>query len=123
MKDLLDRLIEEKKRREAEAKTRRHFIKECTTGLGGLAISSLFMGCDPLRSSSKKKAMGFTERDLNPLATLAPPFNPKVRSVIYLHMVGSPSQLEMFDYKPVLHKLNNKDCPQSLLEGQEVCIY
>ncbi|MGB5497432.1 MAG: DUF1501 domain-containing protein [Maribacter sp.] len=117
--DYLERLIKEKLAREAQAKTRRHFIKECATGLGGLAFSSIFMGCDPLGNSTIKPKLAFTERDLNPLATLSPPFNPQVKSVIYLHMAGSPSQLEMFDYKPTLQKLNNQDCPASLLEGKK----
>jgi hypothetical protein len=117
--DYLERLIKEKLAREAQAKTRRHFIKECATGLGGIALSSIFMGCDPLGSNTKKSNLTFTERDLNPLTTLSPPFNPKVKSVIYLHMAGSPSQLEMFDYKPTLQKLNNQDCPESLLEGKK----
>ncbi len=117
--DYLERLIKEKLAREAQAKTRRHFIKECATGLGGIALSSILMGCDPLGSNTKKSNLTFTERDLNPLATLSPPFNPKVKSVIYLHMAGSPSQLEMFDYKPTLQKLNNQDCPESLLEGKK----
>jgi hypothetical protein len=39
--------------------------------------------------------------------------------VIYLHMAGSPSQLELFDYKPELAKLNGKDCPKSFLEGKQ----
>ena len=117
--DYLERLIQEKLQQEAQAKTRRHFIKECATGLGGLALSSMFMGCDPLGNNPKKPQLAFSERDLNPLATLSPPFNPKVKSVIYLHMAGSPSQLEMFDYKPTLQKLNNQECPASLLEGKK----
>ena len=48
----------------------------------------------------------------------APHFAPKVRSVIYLHMAGAPSQLELFDYKPELIKLNGQDCPESFLEGK-----
>jgi hypothetical protein len=38
--------------------------------------------------------------------------------VIFLHMAGAPSQLEMFDYKPVLHKLDGQDCPDSFLAGK-----
>ena len=34
-------------------------------------------------------------------------------------MAGAPSQLELFDYKPVLQKLNGKDCPASLLAGKQ----
>ena len=119
MKNPLERLIREKIACEAQVKTRRHFIKECAGGLGGLALSSLFLGCDPLSKPAVPSKIAFSERDLNPLATLSPPFNPKVKSVIYLHMAGAPSQLEMFDYKPTLQKLNNQDCPQSLLEGKK----
>ena len=62
------------------------------------------------------------ERLLNPLSPSAPPFLPKVKSVIYLHMVGAPSQLELFDYKPELVKLNNKPCPESLLKGKSLLL-
>ncbi|WP_431129209.1 DUF1501 domain-containing protein [Flagellimonas flava] len=117
--DPIERLIREKLMRDAQAKTRRHFIKECATGLGGLALGSIFLGCDPLQPKTEKQKVTFSERDLNPLATLPPPYTPKVKSVIYLHMAGSPSQLEMFDYKPVLHTLNNQECPESLLQGKK----
>lgn len=119
MKDNLEKLIQEKINRDLQAKTRRHFIKNCASGLGGLALGSIFMGCDPLSTPKKQSNMAFSERDLNPLATLPPHFGPKVKSVIYLHMAGAPSQLEMFDYKPKLHKLHGQDCPQSLLEGRK----
>jgi hypothetical protein len=39
--------------------------------------------------------------------------------VIYLHMAGAPSQLELFDYKPVLQKLDGQECPASLLAGKQ----
>ncbi len=42
----------------------------------------------------------------------------KAKSVIYLHMAGSPTQLELFDYKPELIKYDGQDCPQHLLEGK-----
>src|SRR6056297_1167735 len=119
MRDIVERLIQEKLAREAQEKTRRHFIKSCAQGMGGLALSSIFMGCDPLSTSNKKEQITLSERDLNPLSTLAPPFAPKVKSVIYLHMAGAPSQLEMFDYKPELQKYDGQDCPQSLLEGKK----
>jgi hypothetical protein len=45
-------------------------------------------------------------------------FPGKARAVIYLHMAGAPSQLELFDYKPELQKLDGQDCPPSLLEGK-----
>ena len=45
-------------------------------------------------------------------------YAPKAKRVIYLHMAGAPSQLEMFDYKPELEKLDGKPCPPSLLAGK-----
>lgn len=49
--DNLKKLIQEKVDLDAQAKTRRHFIKECAAGMGGLALSSIFMGCDPLETT------------------------------------------------------------------------
>jgi hypothetical protein len=40
------------------------------------------------------------------------------KSIIYLHMAGAPSQLELFDYKPELMKMDGQDCPPSLLAGK-----
>jgi hypothetical protein len=117
--DKMERLIKERLRREMEARTRRHFIKQCATGMGGLALGSFFLGCDPLKKEKQTKPMAFSDRDLNPLATLAPPFGAKAKNIIYLHMAGAPSQLEMFDYKPELRKLHDQACPQSLLEGKK----
>jgi hypothetical protein len=91
--------------------TRRHFLQECTAGLGMLALGSLG-GCDSSRDNSLINS-------LNPLAARAPHFPAKAKSVIYLHMAGAPSQLELFDYKPELQKLDGVDCPASLLEGKK----
>jgi hypothetical protein len=96
-----------------EQLTRRYFLKECATGLGAMALGSLFGGCNP---ASKKSAADFST---NPFLPKPPHFIPKAKSVIYLHMAGAPSQLEMFDYKPDLAKLDGQDCPQSLLEGKK----
>lgn len=95
-------------RRSLEAVTRRHFLKDCTLGLGSIALSSLLPGCSP------------SHRDelTNPLAPKPPHFAGMAKSVIYLHMAGAPSQLELFDFKPDLNKLDGKDCPPSLLEGK-----
>ena len=39
--------------------------------------------------------------------------------MIFLHMAGAPSQLELFDYKPELMKMDGQDCPPSLLDGKQ----
>ena len=115
--DNYKKLIQEQLLRNAQVNSRRHFLKDCTLGIGGLAFGSFLQSCSP--NSIPKNNYSTLERTLNPLAPLAPPFAPKVKSVIYLHMVGAPSQLEMFDYKPELQKLHNQKCPKSLLEGKK----
>lgn len=108
-----DRLAEEAKRSALGYYTRRHFLRESAMGLGALALGSLIGSCGS-NSSSANQVFDAA----NPLAPKLPPFPGKARAVIYLHMAGAPSQLELFDYKPELMKLDGLDCPQSLLEGK-----
>jgi hypothetical protein len=107
------KIYQEAKDRQAAYNTRRHFLKTCTTGLGGIALASLF-GCSNL-SPGTYDADKVQEALLKKLSHYAP----KAKRVIYLHMAGSPSQLELFDYKPTLEQLHNQPCPQSLLEGKK----
>ena len=112
MNEIEKKLLDAYVLNQASINSRRHFLKECTLGLGGIALGSLLKSCVPSTNSSPFEG----ERGLNPLAPLAPPKFPKVKNVIYLHMVCAPSQLEMFDYKPELHKLHDQLCPESLLK-------
>jgi len=91
--------------------TRRHFLKQCTSGLGMMALGTLFGGCGS-ESSTKQLVT-------NPLGVKIPHFAAKAKSVIFLHMCGSPSQLELWDNKPELAKLDGKPCPPSFLEGKK----
>jgi len=97
-----------------EEQTRRHFIKSCSLGLGGLALSSLLGTCGNT-TQNRKIITGVAG---NPMAPKPPHFPAKVKNVIYVHMAGAPSQLELFDYKPELKKLDGKACPPSFLEGK-----
>ena len=82
---------------------RRHFLKQTGLGFGALALNSL-VGCQQSQNVSPE--------------SIAPHFAPKAKSIIYLHMAGAPSQLELFDYKPKLVELDGQSCPESLLEGK-----
>ena len=82
-----------------------------------MALGSLIGGCDWL--GSKDIVSGNQFDPAHPLLPRAPHFPARAKSVIYLHMAGAPSQLELFDYKPELMKLNGEDCPASLLEGKK----
>ena len=83
--------------------TRRHFLSGCQLGLASMFLGSL-------------RADSGASRD--PLAPRTPDHPAKAKSVIYLHMAGGPSQLELFDPKPELQKHDGADCPQHLLEGK-----
>jgi len=102
-----DTLAQHAQQRYLKHVTRRHFLKQCTTGLGAMALGSM-MGCGPQDPSAQADAV---------LAQVAH-FAPRAKRVIFLHMAGAPSQLELFDYKPELAKLHGLDCPPSLLEGK-----
>ncbi len=111
----LERLEQEAAREALQFITRRHFLSTCTTGLGAMAFGSMLGSC---LSTPEGKTLSLFD-PVNPLASRAPHFTGRVKSVIYLHMAGAPSQLELFDFKPELQKLSGQDCPQSLLAGKK----
>ncbi len=78
--------------------TRRFFLRTSTACLGGMALNFL---------SGKALAAG----EESP----GPQFPGKAKRVIYIHLAGAPSQLETFDYKPELAKLDGQLCPESFL--------
>lgn len=88
--------------------TRRHFLQTSGLGFGALAFQQML--CP--RSTRAEQP------DANPLAPKPPMIAPCAKRIIYLHMAGSPSQLELFDYKPELTKLHMQDAPASFLEGK-----
>ena len=107
------RLVKEANEMAMRFFTRRHFLRESAMGLGALAFGSL-LGCNSNTSKNVENVFD----PANPLMPRMPMFPGKAKSVIYLHMAGAPSQLELFDYKPELMKLDGQDCPPSLLEGK-----
>ncbi len=84
---------------QTRAITRRHFFGQAGLGFGSIALSSLLAR----ESAAADKAWKIPA---------------KAKSIIYLHMAGSPSQLELFDHKPALTKLHNTECPKEYLEGK-----
>src|SRR5262245_11517030 len=84
--------------------TRRHFFSRCPIGVGSMALWSM------LAREARPEA--------GPLAPKKPHFPAKAKSVIFMFMAGGPSQLELFDYKPVLAKLDGKPIPESYIKGK-----
>ena len=88
------------KLRQLQEQTRRHFIRNCSLGLGGLAISSLLGSCNSSETNGNQNPY----LSQGPMGARPPQFPGKIKNVIYIHMAGPPSQLELFDYKPDLAK-------------------
>ena len=75
---------------------RRAFLRHTSAGIGSVALASL------LAETAQSQLLHHA---------------PRAKRVIFLHMVGAPSHLDLFDYKRQLQQLNGQLCPPSLLEG------
>ena len=84
--------------------TRRQFLGRASTGIGAAALASLL---NPELSAAQGIAG-------------IPHFAPKAKRVIWLTQAGAPSQLDLFDYKPNLRAMFDKDLPDSIRNGQRV---
>ena len=85
--------------RRLRALTRRELLGRCGMGVGSAALAAMLGGQSAAAAS-------------------APHFAPRARSVIYLHMVGAPSQLDLFDDKPALREHDGEPVPKHLIDGQ-----
>jgi Protein of unknown function (DUF1501) len=88
--------------------TRRQFFSRGSNAVGWAALASLLGG-------ERSSALGATTEPAN-LAHFAS----KAKHVIYLHMVGGPSQLDLYDYKPTMQDWYDKDLPESIRNGQRL---
>jgi hypothetical protein len=88
---------------------RRRFLSRLSLGIGSAALGSLLI--PDLFSSTDDSAN---------LAPVLPHFAPRAKRIIYLFQNGAPSQLETFDYKPMLREMMGKELPQSIRNGQRL---
>jgi hypothetical protein len=96
------------------SESRRQFLGRGVNSVGWAALASL-MGNGFGRSSASATTAP-VEGGLPGLAHFAP----KAKHVIYLHMVGGPSQLDLYDYKPKMQEMYDKDLPESIRNGQRL---
>ena len=89
--------------------SRRELFQNTATGIGGLALASML-------NAESDAAPKFEYN--SPLAPKPTEFAPRAKNVIFLHMVGAPSHLDLFEDKPVLRKFDGQPCPDQYLEGQ-----
>ncbi|MFO1054728.1 MAG: DUF1501 domain-containing protein [Planctomycetota bacterium] len=84
--------------------SRRAFLSQSVLNLGGIALGSMLGGRRITREG--------------PQGTGCPHHTPRAKSVIWLHMAGSPSHLDTFDPKPKLRELNGQPCPKEIYERE-----
>jgi hypothetical protein len=90
--------------------TRRHFF----------AAGSHLLGTAALASLAGEAFATSADPQVGALRHVQTHFAPKAKQVIYLHMVGGPSQMDLFDYKPVMRDWFDKDLPESVRMGQRL---
>ena len=93
--------------------TRRDFLTRTSLGMGALTLGGL-LGPSPVLGKDIISQM------IDISGAGIPHFVPKAKRVIYLFQSGAPSQLDLFDHKPLLNKMNGKELPASVLGNQRL---
>src|SRR4051812_18687589 len=94
-----------------KSETRRQFLARGANVLGTAALATLLGSGGRNLLSAGEPGAAFVP---------GPHFAPKAKQVIYLHMVGGPSQMDLFDYKPAMNEMYDKDLPPSIRNGQRL---
>ena len=89
--------------------TRREFLKYTGTGIGALGLASAF-----------NNNLYASTTSADSVSSIKPHFVPKAKNVIYIHLVGGPSHLELFDHKPELIKRDGQKCPDHMFKGKQL---
>ena len=85
--------------------SRRSFLNASGLQLGSIALAELLNGT--------------AQAATHPSSAQTPHFTPQAKHVIYLHMIGAPSQLDLYDEKPELRKRHNEPCPPEVTKGRD----
>lgn len=102
----------------AALQSRRGFLRNVGLSAGGIALTGL-LGKEA-GAASASNAPGNYGSKVHPSLSGFPHFKPRARRLIYLHMTGAPSQIDMWDYKPGLKTMFDKDLPDSVRMGQRI---
>ena len=97
-----------------ELLTRRALLAQSGLSWAAVALGGLLNEAGAAAPSAPAAAPA----PVDPLARRKPHFRPRAKSIIYLHMVGAPSHLDLFEPKPELNRLDGQPCPQEFIEGK-----
>ncbi len=98
--------------RQLQFLSRRQLFQTAGYGIGAAALTQLLQ--QEAQGADKRRAA------VDPLAPKKPHFKPRAKNVIYIHMVGAPSHLDLFDYKPRLVKHDGEKCPDEMFKGKRL---
>ena len=93
-----------------QLENRRHFLGRGKNLMGHAALASLLGG-----AAGRGLAEAGAGADLR-----SSHFPATAKHIIYLHMVGGPSQMDLWDYKPKMQEWYDKDLPESVRNGQRL---
>ena len=101
---------------------RRHFFQRGAQGVGAAALASLLsrdgFSASPMNAAGVGSSSGDAPQPNRGGIAAGPHFAPKAKRVIYLFQNGAPTHVDLFDYKPRLHKLHGMVLPDGYLEGK-----
>ena len=93
-----------------QLRSRRDFLSRSALGLGAVSLASLI---------NPGLLQGQTDSN-QAIVDALPHFAPKAKRVIYLFQSGAPSQMDLFDHKPLLQKMYGQELPESVRQGQRL---
>lgn len=100
--------------------TRRTFFKKIGYGIGGVALSAMLSESvaaqEVVRALGRSDPAGQRRPDDSDRAYLIG--QPRAKNIIYLFMAGAPSQVDLFDPKPMLREYDGQPCPEELVKGE-----
>lgn len=91
--------------------SRRDFLAKTSLGLGAISLASLVNPTSLFAGPAVGPGNGILGK---------PHFAPRAKRVIYLFQSGGPSQMDLFDPKPLLNKMNGQELPESVRQGQRL---
>jgi hypothetical protein len=102
------------------ALTRRWFLGGCALGVGSMALQSLLVrdGRAQRTGAAPSRGGGPSDEKRDPLVPKLPHSAARAKRIVYLHMAGAPSQLDLFDPKPRLVELSGRPIPDSFTKGE-----
>lgn len=93
-----------------QMRTRRSFMTSAASGLGAFALANMLHKDGVLAASPSAST-------LDPLAPKSPHHRPRAKACIYIFLAGAPSQVDLFDPKPQLHKHAGQTLPESMTKN------